>query len=281
MFGVGLVIIFEAMDDSIKGPEEITRQLGLPVLGLIASHGVDGKKLITLSDPRSPVSEAFRSLRTNLKFTSVDRPLKSLLVTSPSSEDGKSTIASNLSVIMAQGGYRVLVVDADLRKPMIHNFFRIPNRTGLSGLFTESLISLNGSIHKTDVANLRVITTGNLPPNPSELLGSDKMTQILAQACNYADFVILDSPPVLVVTDSTVLAPKVDGILLVVKPGRSNLQDCKQAIEQLKMVGARIVGVVLNDIDIKRFGNRYGYNKSYYYYSDKKGDVDGSDQSPT
>jgi non-specific protein-tyrosine kinase len=279
MLGAGAIVLIEAMDDSIKGPEEITRQLGLPVLGFIASHRSVEKKLITISDPRSPVSEAFRSLRTNLQFASVDHPIKSILITSPSPEDGKSTVAGNLSVIMAQGGYQVLILDADLRKPMIHKFFRIPNRTGLSGLFTESMISLNGNLHKTDVTNLRALTSGNLPPNPSELLGSDKMTRILEQVYHQADFVIVDSPPVLLVTDSAVLAPKVDGVLLVVKPGVSKLQACKQAVEQLKMVGARILGVVLNDVDIKRSRYRYGYYKGYY--SDKKGYAHDSDKSLT
>ena len=157
-------------------------------------------------------------------------PLQSILVTSPSPDDGKSTIAGNLGVIIAQGGHQVLVIDADLRKPMIHKFFRIPNRTGLSGLFTESVISLNGNLHKTDVTNLRALTTGDLPPNPSELLGSDKMTQILEQIRNQVDFVIVDSPPVLVVTDSTVLAPKVDGVLLVIKPGVSKLRHANKPL---------------------------------------------------
>lgn len=279
MLGAGVVILIEALDDTIKGPEEITRQLGLPVLGFIATHGTDGTKLITISEPLSPVSEAFRSLRTNLQFVSVDRPLQSILITSPSPEDGKTTIAGNLSVIMAQGGFQVLVLDADLRKPMIHKFLRLPNRSGLSELFTESIISINGNLHKTDVTNLRALTSGNLPPNPSELLGSDKMTRILEQVCNQADFVIVDSPPVLVVTDSAVLAPKVDGVLLVVKPGASKLQACKQAVEQLKMVGARMLGVVLNDIDIKRSGYRYSHYK--YYYSYKKGHAHDSAKSLT
>jgi capsular exopolysaccharide synthesis family protein len=162
---------------------------------------------------------------------------------------------------------------------MIHKFFRIPNRTGLSKLFTESVITLNGNLHKTDVINLRVLTTGDLPPNPSELLGSDKMTRILDQVRNQVDFVIVDSPPVLAVTDSTVLAPKVDGVLLVIKPGTSKTQACKQAVEQLKMVGARILGVVLNDVDIKHVGYRYNYYKGYHYYSAKKGYLHTPDKS--
>jgi capsular exopolysaccharide synthesis family protein len=173
----------------------------------------------------------------------------------------------------------VLVIDADLRKPMIHKFLRIPNRSGLSGLFTESIISLNGNLHKTDIANLRALTTGNLPPNPSELLASEKMTKILEQIYLQTDFVVLDSPPVLVVTDAAVLAPKVDGVLLVVKPGVSKLQDAKQAVAQLKMVGAHMLGVVLNDVEINRSRYRYSYYKGYHYYSHKNGYTHSSDKS--
>jgi tyrosine-protein kinase len=271
MLGVGIVVLIEALDDSIKTLEDVSHKLGLPILGLIASHRTDDKRLITISQPRSPVSEAFRSLRTNLQFASVDHPLHTILITSPSPDDGKSTVAGNLAVIMAQGGHQVLLIDADLRKPMIHQFLRIPNRSGLSGLFTDPIITLDGNLRKTEVANLKVLPTGSLPPNPAELLGSDKMTHIIEQVGYQADFVIIDSPPILLVTDSTVLAPKVDGVLLVVKPGVTKLQACKQAVEQLKMVGARTLGVVLNEVDLRHSGYRYGYYKRYSYYAHGKG----------
>ena len=281
MLGAGIVFLIEAMDDTLKGPEDVTRQLGLPVLGFIATHKTEDTKLITMSEPLSPISEAFRSLRTNLQFASVDRPLRSVLVTSPSPGDGKSTIAGNLGVIMAQGGRQVVVLDSDLRIPMIHKFLRLPNRTGLSGLFTESIPTLDGNIHKTEITNLYAITSGGLPPNPSELLASEKMTKILEQIYKEVDFIVLDSPPVLVVTDASVLAPKVDGVLLVVKPGVSKLQACKQAVKQLNMVGAHILGVVLNDVEIDRAGYRYSSYKKYYRYSYKKGDTHASEKPIT
>jgi len=281
MLGAGIVFLIEAMDDTLKGPEDVNRKLGLPVLGFIATHKAQETKLITVSEPLSPISEAFRSLRTNLQYASVDQPLRSVMVTSPSPADGKSTIAGNLAVIIAQAGRHVVLLDADLRRPMIHKLLRISNRAGLSGFFTEAEFSLNGNIRRTEVPNLGAITTGDLPPNPSELLASDKMTKILEQICNLADFVVLDTPPVLVVTDAAVLASKVDGVLLVVKPGVSKLQACKQAIEQLKIVGAHILGVVLNDVEINRSRYRYSSYKRYYQDSYKKRYKQDSEKSTT
>jgi capsular exopolysaccharide synthesis family protein len=272
MLGAGIVFLIEAMDDTLKGPEEIARQLGLPVLGIIAAHGPEKMKLITINESLSPVTEAFRSLRTNLQFASVDNPLHSVLVTSPSPDDGKSTIAGNLAVIMAQAGRQVVVLDADLRKPSLHMLFRVPNRTGFSSLFTATGVSPDGNLRNTEVTNLKIMTSGELPPNPSELLGSEKMTKILEQAGNQFDFIVVDSPPLLAVTDAAVLAPKVDGVLLVIKPGVSKLQACKHAVEQLKMVGAHILGVVLNDVKINSSSYYKGYYKDYKYHSNKKGD---------
>ena len=139
---------------------------------------------------------------------------------------------------MAQGGRQVVVLDADLRRPMIHTVFGIPNRAGLSDMFTISTISIDGNLQKIDPLNLQVVTSGSLPPNPSELLGSEKMTKILEHIYEHTEFVIVDSPPVLLVTDASVLAPKVDGVLLVIKPGVSKLPECKQTINQLKSVGS-------------------------------------------
>jgi non-specific protein-tyrosine kinase len=264
---IGAVFVVEAMDDTLRSPDDVSRQLDLPVLGLIASHeAIDGKP-VTMTQPRSPVAEAFRSLRTNMQFASVDQPLHTVLVTSPTPEDGKSTIATNLAVILAQSGNKVAIIDADLRRPRVHKVVGLPNRQGISNLFVQSQVSLNGTLQQTDLAGLMVMTSGSLPPNPAELLGSEKMFDILYQVKESADLIVLDSPPVLAVTDAVVLAPRVDGVLLVVKPGKTKMLACRQAVEQLRRVGANVLGVVLNDVEVRRsrYNYKYNYYKGYYY----------------
>lgn len=270
--GVGLVVLIDVMDDTLN-PENVTRELGLPVLGIIARHHTENNTPIVQSQPRSPISEAFRSLRTNIQFASVDLPVRSLLVTSPSPKDGKSTIAVNLGASLAQSGHRVAIIDADLRRPQVHKRLNLSNRQGLSGIFVQQNVVLNGAFQKTHIENLSVLTSGAIPPNPSELLGSEKMLQILHQVEEQADFVLLDTPPVTAVTDAAVLAPRVDGVLLVVKPGITKLAACRQTLEQLQRVGANVLGVVLNDVDWKRSRYRYSYYRGYYstyemYYGD-------------
>jgi non-specific protein-tyrosine kinase len=195
----------------------------------------------------------------------VDHPIHTLLVTSPSPEEGKSTVSSNLGVILAQGGARVVIIDADLRRPKQHKLMGINNRKGITELFTYSQPVLNGNLQKTEIENLFALPSGKIPPNPSELLGSAKMVQILEQVEKQAEMIIIDSPPVLAVTDAVVLAQRVDGVLIVMKPGVTKFQAMKQAIDQLQRIGANILGVVLNDVEIKRSGYKYAYYKGYYY----------------
>jgi len=205
-------------------------------------------------------------MRTNIQYASVDRSISTLLVTSPTPEDGKSTIASNLAVIMAQNGIKTVILDTDMRKPMIHTLMKLSNRRGVGDLFVDSQVNLDGNLRETQIAGLRAITSGKKPPNPAELLGSGKMIEIINKIKAQAEVIILDSPPLLAVTDAAVLATRVDGVLLVVKPGETKLAACKQAVEQLQKVGANILGVILNDVDIKRLRYRYAkYYKNYYY----------------
>jgi non-specific protein-tyrosine kinase len=262
----GIVFLIEALDDTLRDPEEASRQLGLPILGFIARYSMPDETPITLSEPRAPVAEAFRALRTNIQFASVDRSLHSLLVTSPSPADGKSTVVANLGVVMAQGGRSCVLVDSDLRRPRIHKLLRLSNRRGISELFVQSQIHLDGSLQKTEIPNLFVLTSGSLPPNPSELLGSEKMLEIIHQIEGQSDLLIVDSPPVLAVTDASVLAPRMDGVLLVVKPGVTKFMAVKQAVEQLRRVGANLIGIVLNEVEFKR--SRYYYKSYYYTYYD-------------
>lgn len=270
LLAVGTVSIIEALDDTIRSQEDVTERLGLPVLGLIAHYDADKGEPLTSNEPRSPVAEAFRSLRTNIQFASVDRPVKTLLVTSPSPSDGKSTVAVNLAVVMAQGGKRVAVLDADLRRPRIHKVLALANQVGLSDLFVQPELVLNGALRPTTIPSLAAITAGAIPPNPSELLGSERMYTIMAQVKDQVDLVILDSPPVVAVTDSVVLAPRVDGVILVLKPGATQLAAAAQAVEQLRRAGTHLLGVVLNDVDTR--SSSYQYQGYYYsgshYYSD-------------
>jgi non-specific protein-tyrosine kinase len=219
-----------------------------------------------LRQPRSPVAEAFRSLRTNLEFSSVDKPLRSLMITSASPNEGKTTVAVNLAAIVAQGGKRVVLVDADLRKPQVHRFLDLENRTGLTDLFRGE-IPLKPVSHRIEgLPNVLVITSGSLPPNPTELLGSARMDQILKDLGQAAEMVILDSCPGLV-ADIQVLAAKVDAVALVVQPGHTQSQDARATLEQLKHAGGHVVGVIFNRIPRDRPYYYGGYRHYSPYYN--------------
>lgn len=204
------------------------------------------KELITIANPKSPVSEAYRTLRTNIQFSSLDKPLRTLLVTSSSSNEGKSTTLGNLAVTFAQAGNRVILVDCDLRRPSLHDLFGIENDSGLTNLVIGDLPATVPA-RDTSVPNLRLLPSGPLPPNPSELLGSQRMDRILEMLKSEADFVLLDCPPILAVTDAAVLARKVDGALLVVSAGKTKREHASKAKLLLDKVNANVIGVVLNN----------------------------------
>jgi capsular exopolysaccharide synthesis family protein len=195
------------------------------------------------------------------------------LTTSPTPLDGKTTICANLGVVFAQGGKKAVIVDGDLRRPMESKRFGLQNASGLSELFLHPLDSLNGSVQATGVPGLKVLTSGALPPNPAELMASRKMLEILEQLTVENDMVLVDTPPVLSVTDAAALAPGMDGVILVAKPGVTKLAAFKQTLEQLQGVGAKILGVVLNDVEpgSRKYGyyyHRYYSKYSYYYTAD-------------
>ena len=262
----GIVFLIEFLDDSIRDPQEITQKWGIPVLGIIASYKSNGSSLITHNQPRSPVSEAFRSLRTNLQFASIDAPLRTILVTSPSPMDGKTTVVVNLGCVIAQSGRSVVILDADLRRPQVHKVFHLSNRVGLTDHFIKNQEFNSEDARLSEVKDLSIITSGSLPPNPSELLGSEKMADILGGLCSKFSTIILDTPPVLVVTDAVVLAPRVDGVILVVKPTVTKRVELHRVIEQLQQVRANLLGVVINDVKIGRTGYYYrGYYANHKY----------------
>jgi len=201
--------------------------------------------LITLTDPRSPVSEAYRTLRTNLSFYSLDNPLRSLVVTSPASGDEKSVAVANLAVTMAQSGRRTVLVDCDLRRPSLHTFFNISNDTGLTSMILND--DAKPPLQTTSVDNLWLLASGPKPPNPADLLGSRKIDQLIAALTAAYDVVLFDAPPVIAVTDAAVLGAKVDGVLLVISAGKSRRDHAERAKEMLEKAKVRIIGVTLTN----------------------------------
>lgn len=260
----GAAYLMEYLDDTLKTPQEISQALDLPVIGFVAeTPGTEIESAaIVAEQPRSPTAEAFRTLRTNLEFAAVDNPIRTLLITSTDPEDGKTTIATNLAISLAQGGKRVFLIDADLRRPRIHRFLNLANDAGLSDLFRNETKLKDIVRPYPDTKGVGVITSGSLPPNPTELLASERMKRILEEAKTLADTVIIDSPPFLV-SDSTILAARTDGILLVMRPGRTNVETARATLEQLRRADARIVGIVLNRIP--RQGSQYYSGYRYYY----------------
>jgi non-specific protein-tyrosine kinase len=264
MVGAGIAFLIELLDDTVKGPGEIVHRLRLPVLGYIMRMEEDAEYPVTALEPRSPLAESFRSLRTNIQYASVDRPLFSLMVTSPTPQDGKSTVAANLGVVLAQMQHKVGLIDADLRRPFQHKIFNLPNRIGLCDSLVRTGVNLNGNFKETEVENLTILTTGDLPPNPSELVGSDKMLGLILGLESSYDIVIIDTPPVMAVTDPVVLSTRIDGVIIILRPGITKLAAAIQTVDQMRQVGANILGVVLNDVENK--GARYSqYYKGYYY----------------
>ncbi len=268
MATAGFAFLIEFLDDTLKTPDEIKDVLDSPVIGFIGElkhsqkQDEDALGVYVAKNPRSPVAEAFRSLRTNLEYSSVDDPAKIILVTSSGESEGKSTVAANLAIVEAQSGKNVIIIDADMRRPKVHFQFNKSNRKGLSDVVT-------GKMHIDDVLktyeqveNLSIITCGTIPPNPSELLGSERMSLTLKELEDRFDLVILDTPP-MVVADTQILSGKVDGVIYVVVPGHTRAIVALRPVEELRRIGANVLGIVANKIPRSRDYYYGGYN----YYS--------------
>jgi len=204
------------------------------------------KNLITLIDPSSVISEEFRTLRTNIQFSMIDKELKTLMVTSSKQGEGKSTIAANLAVVFASQGKKVLLVDADMRNPSLHKLFKVRNQQGLTSILTTKNRQITNLLHKTSQENLVLLTSGILPPNPSELLASQRMSQFIETVKQEYDLIVFDMPPVNVVTDAQVMGNKADGTVFVIRKEVADLSDILKAKELLNLVQANVLGAVFN-----------------------------------
>lgn len=270
MLATGLVIALEALDDSVKSGEQATRVTRLPVIGAVGI--IKGRnragKLITVQNPRSPVAESFRLLRTNIEFAEINAPVRTLMVTSSGPEEGKSTTAANLAIALAHAGKRVILVDADLRRPSLHRFFRKANTRGLTTALLTPRRSVTASLVDSDVPGLKLMFSGPLPPNPAELLGSERMKELLEALQTHADIIVLDTPPFLALADTHLLARMCDAAVIVVDVGRTKVQALETAVEQLRQSGVRILGLVLNRVTRGRTVYALQYEYTTYYAQD-------------
>ena len=251
LIGLALVFVREQFDDSVRDQAEVESLSGLRTLGTIGTMLVDEEQprmywLETLLRPRTPVSEAFRTLRTNLEFSAIDEELHSLLVTSAAAGDGKTTVASNLALVFAQGGRRTILADVDFRRPLVHDVFRTLSTPGITSARPWSPEMLAKLLQPTEEPNLRILPAGPIPPNPLELLGSQWMDEVFAALRETGDLVIFDSPPVGLVSDAAIVATKVDATILVAAPHRTSRAALRRAVDGLRQADAKVVGVVLN-----------------------------------
>jgi Mrp family chromosome partitioning ATPase len=291
---VGGALLIEFLDNTVKTPEDVAQAMDLPLLGTIADiqERKGEGKLVTSRYPQSPITESFRALRTSIDYYSVDKPIKTLVVTSAGPSEGKSLVLANLAVVMAQAGRHVVVVDADMRRPMQHKIFHVDNERGLSdaimapeadlSVYNHELspeeISMHHKLGGDDdlsftaspigLGTLHIVTTGPRPPNPPDLLASKRMQLLIKKWVEQADIVLFDTPPTLIVTDAVVLSKLVDGVLVLANAGRTKRAAARQTVERFRGVNANILGAVLNQVS-RRAGDYY----SYRYYHGREEEV--------
>jgi polysaccharide biosynthesis transport protein len=266
VLGIGLAFFLEYLDDRVKTPHQIETELGLPSLGLIPVVSTASNPLINTSVPAN-FAEAFRGLRTNVLFSSADDGSRSIVVTSTGPSEGKTMVASNLAVAMAQTGQRVLLIDGDMRRPRGHEVFALPLEPGLSNVLIGAT-KPNQAIHQTPTENLSVMAAGTMPPNPAELLGSPAFARLLASTKEQFDLVLVDTPPIMAVTDAAIVGHRADGLLFVIAADATSRRAAQQAIDQLEHARVRFLGAVLNRVDLERNAYYYAryYRKDYATY---------------
>jgi succinoglycan biosynthesis transport protein ExoP len=275
LLGIALVLIFEHFDNTLKTPEDVKEHLGLPFLGMVPDVGVrqtssatprTGVSPLILKNPQSAVAESYRVLRTNLIFSSADNQGRAIVISSANPGEGKTTTVANLASSLALNGAKVLAVDADLRRPTMHHHFGIPKTPGLSDLIVGKC-QASQAIQATRFKGLQVLPCGYVPPNPAELLGSAHMRQVVDALRTHYEWVLIDTPPILAMADTPVLCPLVDGVVLVIGAEVSGRPTIQRAVDQIQGVGGKIIGIVLNKVDLER--NSYYYSQYYgeYYRS--------------
>lgn len=296
--GVGLCFLFDYLDDTLKGPDDLERLAGLPSLGVIPylppegfkkskkynsylshrySYGSENpEKEHTLPEvkeielvnhlyPDLPISDDYRTIRTSILLSHAEKPPKTILFSSAMTQEGKTATVVNMAISFAQLQERVLVVETDLRKPRLHRLFKVRNIPGLTGFLTGK-VPLKEVIQKTFIENIWLVPSGPIPPNPAELLNSKKLRDLLDEVSQVFDIILLDSPPILAVTDSVIIASIVDSIVAVVRAGKTRRKPFLSAVEELKRARSKIIGVVFNGADFAKEGSYYSKYYRYYKY---------------
>ena len=282
ILSAGAAYLLAYLDDTLKNPNDVKRTLHLTTLGAVPVIAAEnGQELVMLASHHTAASEAYRVLRTNLQFAAVESPLRSLLITSPAPTEGKSITSANLAVALAQAGRRVVLVDADLHRPRQHRLFGLANSTGLTTALLEEHPAMEAILQATSVPGLLVLTSGPTPPNPTELLGSTRMRELLVELGTLADTIVLDSPPTVILADAAVLAAQTDGVLMVVNSGQTRRDIAQRAVETLRGVNARLIGVLLNRVSSRAGGySYYYYYKGYGYSKNGKNQDSGENAKP-
>lgn len=279
MAGVGAALFLEYLDDTLQTADDAEKIVNLPVLGIIPwLKAQDAAQLVTLTDTRSPASESYRTLRTNIKFLSADAPLRSMTITSAGPEEGKSTTVANLAVAFAQGGKRVLLVDSDMRKPTVHQIFKLVNDKGLSTVLAGEHRS-EQCIQASAQVNLDVMPCGPLPPNPAELIDSARMTALIEELKGRYDMVIFDAPPIIAVTDASILAAKLDGLILLLGMNKVTRKAATHALALLDRAKVKVWGMVVRGVRPDTDGYYYSYYHRYYGQVDQVSKKSRADQA--
>jgi len=268
MIGVFLAFSLEFLDKRVKTEQEVEKLINLPILGTIEfekkkqmTRG-SKKSLITMIDPRSPISEQYRTIRTNIQLSMIDKELKTLTFTSAAPGEGKSTTIANLAITLAYQGDKVLLIDADLRRPTMHQLMGVRNQFGLTTMISKKMNKESAIFPIPKISNLHVMPSGPIPPNPSELLGSKKMKNLISELSQEYDWILFDTPPVLAVTDAQILGNHCDGVILILKSHQTEKRELVKAKELLDKANTNLMGTVMSGVNQKELGH------GYYYYGD-------------